>query len=474
MVTKRSKKKAAWSRGVLYWKLHETQLEIYWAIKGTKGKRFVLNCSRRLGKTFLLVIIALETCLRKRNARVRFAAPTGDALEEIVLPIFDEVLKDCPRKLRPEYRPSKKKYVFSNGSEIKLAGVDKGNHNRLRGPRSDLNLVDEAGFTDCLVTLDKDVLMPQLMYSENGITVISSTPSDTPDHPFRSYCDEADEKGYYLEKTIWDNPRLTLLEILEFAEEAGCEVDWVNKVITKESTTWKREYLCQHVTESERAIIPEFTKDRQERVVMPWPRPEYCHKWTFVDTGFIDFTGVLFCYYDFIKAKVVFEDELLINFKEEGMTTRLLAERIFAKEKELWGDDEPYARFGDGDLIVLNELTSEHGLTINQVAKDHLEAQVNQARIDILQERTVITPNCVKTRAHIQNAIWNKQRTKFDRSSTDGHYDLLATFIYALRHVNRDANPWPALLRVDRFNSYIPGDIEEETTERELKSIFSR
>jgi len=467
-----------WNRGNLTWKLDPNQLEIYHAIHNRKGKVFGVNCSRRIGKTYLAGVISAEICIKKKNARVRFGAPTGEDLEEIILPIFSEIFSDCPPWLEPEYKTQKKKFVFKNGAEIKLSGVDKGNHTKLRGPRADLCVAEEGGFMECLKTLIHDIFMPQLMYSDTGFILLNSTPSDSPGHFYTEYCQKLELIGSYIEKTIWDNPRLGLEEMLEFAEEANCEVNWdlfrdlvrngldpfnlderrkhASELITEVTTTWRREYLAEHVIEETRAVIPEFTKERQELIIKEWPKPEVYHPIVVGDTGFKDATVFAFGYYDFINAKVVIEDELVLY----SPNSQEIAENALRIEQLRFSDTDNHPiRFGDGDLIVLNDLTVLHGFHINPVRKDALEAQVNCLRQDVKAQNLVIHPRCKTIINHIKFGIWDKPRKKFDRSSEHFHFDGLAAAIYFVRHVDRNTNPYPPDYKKHWSKHYIPESI---------------
>jgi len=435
------------------WKLHRTQREIYEAIKANSRKRFVVNCSRRIGKSFLLATLSAEVAQAKPGAQVRYAAPTGVALREFILPIFQKIFSDCPKHLAPVYSSQDNKFNFPNGSGIKLAGTDKGHAESLRGPEADLCIVDEAAFVECsLDYLVKDILQPQLIYSKSGKVIIASTPPKSPAHEFVTYVSQADAQGNYIRKTIWENPLLTKSRILEFADEAGCEIK--DGEIVSQSTTWRREYLAEIVTDEKSAVIPEFNDKKRLEIVQESEFPRFAHRYVIIDTGFIDLTASLFCYHDFQRGKIVFQDEMVF----ERPTSELISRTGKDKEVELWGDHAPLARWGDGDLIVLQDMSSIHGYSITPVCKDNLEAQVNQLRLDVAQNRIEINPRCKNLIAHLQYAIWDKQRRAFARSPGLGHFDFVAAAIYAVRHINRQLNPYPVLEGISEANHFVrPG-----------------
>src|SRR5207249_2295362 len=78
----------------------------------------VLNCHRRMGKSFLLVLVAIERCLRASNQVVRYGSPTFVQTAEIVEPLIRQVLETCPKELRPEKKGHN--WLFRNGSQLIL------------------------------------------------------------------------------------------------------------------------------------------------------------------------------------------------------------------------------------------------------------------------------------------------------------------------------------------------------------------
>jgi hypothetical protein len=63
---------ALWEMGCLEWKLDISQLDIYKFFHDRKDKVIVVNASRRLGKTYALVIMAFEQCLQQERSVVKF------------------------------------------------------------------------------------------------------------------------------------------------------------------------------------------------------------------------------------------------------------------------------------------------------------------------------------------------------------------------------------------------------------------
>jgi hypothetical protein len=373
--------------------------------------------------------------------------------------------------MRPTFKSQDSTFSFpASYSEIQMAGVNNGNAEALRGKEALDCIVDEAAFVDELRYLVNDVLMPQLIYSPHGKLIMSSTPPVSPAHDFVSFVAEAEINDALISKTIYDNPRLSHEIILEIAAEAGCEVK--DGKIVSLSTTFRREYLAEIVTDSNHAVVPEFTEAMAKELVREWPAPPYRNCYTFMDTGYIDFTAVIFCYYDFKNAKIVVEDELVIDVRQQNKNSAMIASQIKAKEAELWGEKPVYGRFADGDLLLLADFSSLHGLHFTPVAKDVLEAQVNHLRLDVQNKSVILHPRCKNTIAHLKYGIYDKQRRKLERSNTMGHFDCLMALVYGVRHIQRSSNPYPPLYQVDQFNSFVKPD--EIKTHKELSKLFAR
>jgi len=432
-VSKAEAIEALWRKGVIApMKLDSTQKEIYDKFHESTDRKFVLNCSRRLGKSYLCAVIAIEFCLKKPRAQVRYAAPTARMVKKILIPLMREILLDCPKDIKPRFNSQEQIWYFpSNGSELHLAGTDKGNAENLRGTGLDLGFVDEAGFVDDLQYVVGDVLMPQTL-TTGGRLMLASTPPPSPDHAFIAYIAEAKASGNYVHKTIFDNPRLTKAVISECIKEAGGDG----------TTTFRREFLAEIITDTELAIIPEFTLRKQGKIIKEVDRPEYFDAYVAMDIGFVDFTAVVFGYWDFGRARLVIEDEYLTN----RSTTTDLKQGIFAKEDRLWENipKRDILRTVDASPQVLAELNSgTNGRFFSPAKKDQKMAAINSLRLAIGDEKVLIHPRCKNLISHLANGIWNSNKTKFARTSNHGHFDFIDALLYMWRTVDRSKNPYP-------------------------------
>lgn len=437
---------ALWSRGNLAYKLDPTQRRIKEAIGTTKERKFFLLCSRRLGKSFTLVLEAFETALKKPLARVLYLAPTGKDAADIVTDIVDgHLLPDCPAASRPDYDRQQKVYTFPNGSTIRFKGVNGEHAENLRGGAADLVILDECGTMDDLAYVVSSVVMPMTL-TTNGRVLLATTPSRSPGHDSVSIYEDLAGRNAAVKFTLLDNPRVAPEIKVEFLVEAGESLDHATRVIQGEArpatTTALREYWCEFVTDAASAVLPEFTAEAEKTLVRSSTRPAYFDAYVAMDPGFQDRTAVLYGYWDFPRAKLVIEDESLLH----RPSTSDIASELVRKERALWTGMEPYARVSDVDPRLIQDLWTLHHIQFRASEKQDSLGAINLVRNMIQTREIEISPRCVHLVRQMKNAIWNNKATDFARAGTkspDGHYDLVAALKYLCRAVNRHHNPFP-------------------------------
>lgn len=448
-----------WRRGDTSYRLHAGQLKINDAFEAADSMLFAAECSRQFGKTSWGVWLADSVARANPGCQIRIATAFHVDLASFILPAFRWLFQDCPDSLRPKFLEQKGKYVYANGAEIQLVGLDR-NPDKLRGNRLRLILIEEAGFSDSetLLYVFESVIVPATLHEPDARVVLISTPPPTgDDHSFCQLADQANLKGGYIKLTIYDNPLLTPARIEQIAKELG----------GVEAIAFRREYLCERIIDSERAIIPEFSLSTHVRDT---PRPEYfnyLHTYVFMDTGVRDKTVLWFGYYDFPRATAVLEDEMVLWGQQ--VTTRNIREGCAAKELER--NYIPYRRISDNDnLILINDLASE-GMHFSPTAKDSLEAMVNNMRLWFKDSRIEIHPRCKFGIGTLRSGVWNKHRDDFNRSTTYGHCDAIAALMYGIRNIDVHTDPVPSKITNPWHK---PKGREISQSGKDLAAVFSR
>lgn len=407
----------------------------------------VVNQSRRTGKSYGLLVMAIEKCLQTPNATVHYVCGTSVMATKIISQNMPQVLADCPEDLKPKYYKHDRCWKFHNGSKLQIEGADEGNAERLRGTSTDLGIIDEAGFVKDLEYLVKDILLPQTLTTKGKLILSSSAPKST-SHAFVDFIKEAKLVDCYVEQSIYQ----VLEAIKDDPEHLKAHLDEDQVEVLKElsggenSSTWRREYMCDIMSDIESMVIPEFDKHLQEKIVVQNKKPDYYDAYTSMDPGVTDNTGVLFAYLDFNQAKLVIEDEYLVNGNK--VTSSHIATEIQNREHKLWTNEHGnfngvFMRISDNEPILLNDLSQLHGMVFIPTQKDDKAAAINSLRIKLAQGKILINPRCKNLIFQLEAATWAKNGKTFERSDKAGHYDLVDALIYLVRMVAWHKNPFP-------------------------------
>lgn len=434
-----------WSRGILSWKLHDIQKKMQASYIQQNKEITVIACSRRLGKSFWLCTLAVEQCIRVPNSIVKYVCPKKNMVKTILQPIMREILKDCPAEMKAEFKYNDYMYVFPNGSQIQMAGTDNGHHENLRGGKSELWIIDEAGSCDQLNYVVNTILAPTAD-TTGGRGIIASTPGVSPDHEFNTdFYKPAEFRNELIKYTIYDSPLISKAKLQSIIDRYP---------LKEKDPEFRREYLCEVVGGGELSVIPEFDDNLEAKIVKDVPRPAFFDAYASMDIGGADLTVILFGYYDFKNGRTVIEDELVFHKKTDKTIEKFridsLAAAINKKEQDLWTSKlsgefkPPYLRIADNNnIILLNDLSYQYNLRFIPTRKDNREAALNTMRVKLAEEKIIIHPRCKVLIYHLRNAMWAKNKKDFTRSTQHGHWDALPALMYLVRNIQETKNPYP-------------------------------
>lgn len=444
------------------------------------------DISRQRGKSWKWCTFAVVWAHCHAGQFIKYAAQLGKSVRNIIRPTINALLSDMPTEYREKVaqRTSDKpqplairedkvdhKWLFPNGSEIQAAGANFGHYEDLRGQKAHLNVNDEAGFYDDFDAVQR-VLRPQTQ-TTGGVNVYATTPPETPGHPVSVVMQALKASGRYSHRTIHNHPRMSPAAI-----EAYLTREAVAKGLTlqafKRTTYYRREFLCLHVVEETRAVVPEWSMAAQDvdetlpegvlwgdTLVREVERPRFADTYSFADFGFTrDPSAVLFSYWHFGLAALVVEDETPPLYRTR---TDKLAEVYKAKCRERWPASmpqpfdgarlsadgtywEPYMAGGDqggrGEE-VLSDLAAEHGLSWVGANKVDLEMRVNEVRRLVASGKVLVHPRCIHLRKQLAQGLWaDRAKSDFERSP-EGHIDHLAALVDLVSILDRQRNPVP-------------------------------
>jgi PBSX family phage terminase large subunit len=431
-----------WRMGELSWKLKGKQIDIYNHFVNLADDVGVCLVSRRFGKSYVMLLIAIEICIKNPGCIIKYACPKQNMVNKILMPNIRSIFEDAPSDITYEYSSADKVIRFHNGAEIQFAGTDNGNAENLRGGAAILCILDEAGFMDDLQYIVESILLPTTDTTDGKLFLASTPNPKDPDHQFHTeYVYPVEAKGKLVKYTIYDSPMLTPDKIRRI----------IGRYVGGESNpAFRVEYLVEIPKSSELTVIPEFNEELH--VVDEYKIPSYRDFYVAMDVGFRDLTCVLFCYYNFLEATLYVIDEIVINGPE--MTTDYLATLIKNKEDKCFNEFPPFLRVMDNDLKLANDLSRLHELYFMPTAKDNKETAVNNVRMWFAQGKIKIHKRCTHLVYHTKRAQWDtsggKVRTVFkhladapDESVRGGHADSLDALIYLVRNLNTGHNPYP-------------------------------
>lgn len=443
-VSRKQAVKILWNKGVLKWKLDDLQKQIYDQFYDDEDDITTMLIARQTGKSFLLAVLAVEVCLRKSDSVVKYVTPKLKMVKNILNKNMKVILKDCPPELMPEWKEGEKVWRFPNGSEIQAAGSDNQNYDNIRGGTCDLWIVDEAGFCDDLDEVIYSVLIPTTTMTD-GTGILSSTPDPkNPEHDFiKNFVEPAELESRLFKYTIHDNVRLSEEEKQKIIKRYPGGVN---------NPRFRAEYMCEIVRDSENTVIPEFDASAEKEIVLEdYERPKFFDVYLSMDIGGKDFTVILFAFYDFLKNRVVIEDEYVLRKKQNSEE---IATNVRKKLEALYDEKPPYLMFADNNnIILLNDLQLKHNLNFIPTKKDNKEAAINNVRLKILNRELVIHPRCKTLIYHLKHANWARRSETairqsnykaFARSADGGHFDALDALIYLIRNVVYGKNPYPS------------------------------
>lgn len=441
---------------IIYNKLKPVQQEMFRNFFAHKGLKYIVHCSRRLGKTYFLCALAIVYAINRENSHIKYASVTQKAVKQMIHPIMKELFALLPQKFRGRWNSLDGCYNFANGSIIYVAGVNNGHADDLRGTAAHLALIDEGGFCDELDYLVTSVLIQQLITTNGKLVVASSSPL-SPAHQFADMIHAARAEGNYASYNI---------------NQAGYSDDIVNLFIKEsgglQSTAVRREYFNELIVDSSMAVIPEWN-DSYICDLQTTSYHKYYRRYESMDLGVRDKTAVLFATYIFDKAKLYVEGEW--SCSGQNSTTRNIAENVRRIERELDFPADCTRVADNNNLITLQDLNNEFKLYFGATSKDTLAAMVNEVRLWVDAGRLLVHPRCTELIACIKYGVYqDDKRKEFGRSKTLGHYDMLASLIYLIRNIDQHTNPIPRTHGASRDSHHIP---VLESDNSEILKIFN-
>jgi hypothetical protein len=431
-----------WRRGSLDHLFRPTQKEISDWWNDTDAMLSIIHARRGFGKTVFLLLRAFGRMAREQNNRLVYAAPSREMAKQIVIPTAHLIIPpDLPTAIKPVWVATEHAFIHPTTlSRCVVEGADDDQGDHLRGPFAHEVYGDEVAFWRYLERVWRSVLYPQIQRT-GGKAIFVSTSPESPQHEFAmTLIPEAKAEGSYVKVSLEDDYTVTQSDKDKIAAQYSANRDPDDG---RKSTQYRREFGCELVTESERAVLPEFDVGKH---VGECVRPEYFDGYTVLDLGMTDLSVALLSYYDFANACIVVEDEVVRQY----CTVSQLAPLIFDAERNLWGSKPPRKRMSDAQPISLAEFGRQHLLQPDLVPKEMRfaavnnrdpEALINRTRTLLASRRIKIHPRCENLIKQCLGGLWNIKRTDYERIPGLGHLDAVMALVYTVDCIDFANNP---------------------------------
>ena len=230
--------------------LFDKQLEVLNSGNGTK----LICCSRRAGKTHLLVAILLIEALRRPNTTCIYIGETMELSEGLIDKAANDIIEACHLKDSKGKRFNWKR--IDNGSRILVRGLSNTKDpDQIRGNSAKVIVIDEFFHLkgELLQYLYDQVLQPmQMDYADDYKFICAGTPPSIK-HTFGEYA----WRNWDVSKFSWtwrDNPHPVSLQARE---------EYVENILREKGLTWetafaRREYNGEWAYDDDLVLYPEY------------------------------------------------------------------------------------------------------------------------------------------------------------------------------------------------------------------------
>lgn len=230
--------------------LFDKQLNVLNAGNGT----ILVCCSRRAGKTHMLVGASIIECLRKPNTTCIYIGETMELTEGLIDSAANEIIDACGLRDKKGKRFNWKR--MDNGSQILVRGLSNTKDpDQIRGNKAKVIVVDEFFHlkSELLQYLQDEVLAPmQMDYADDYKFLCAGTPPQ-----IKGTYGEHAWKTWEVPHFTWtwrDNPHPVSVEARE---------QYVERVLQEKGLTWdvpyvRREYLGEWAYDDDLVLYPNY------------------------------------------------------------------------------------------------------------------------------------------------------------------------------------------------------------------------
>lgn len=242
--------------------LFDKQLNVLNAGNGT----ILVCCSRRAGKTHMLVAASIIECLRRPNTTCIYIGETMELTEGLIDSAANEIVEACHLQDKRGKRFNWRR--MDNGSKILVRGLSNTKDpDQIRGNKAKVIVIDEFFHlkSNLLEYLQREVLQPmQMDYADDYKFICAGTPPQ-----IKGTYGEYAWKNWEVPHFAWtwrDNPHPVSIE----AREA-----YVEKAIEEKGLTWeapfvRREYNGEWAYDDDLLLYPNYKVYNPDESIPQW------------------------------------------------------------------------------------------------------------------------------------------------------------------------------------------------------------
>lgn len=242
--------------------LFDRQLNVLNAGNGT----ILVCCSRRAGKTHMLVAVSLIECMRVPNTTCIYIGETMELTEGLIDQACNEIVETCHLQDRKGKRFNWRK--MDNGSQILVRGLSNTKDpDQIRGNKAKVIVIDEFFHlkSELLEYLQREVLQPmQMDYADDYKFLCAGTPPQVK-NTYGEYAWKTWDVPHF--SWTWrDNPHPVSLEARE---------QYVQQVLDEKGLDWstpfaRREYLGEWAYDDDLILYPNVKGYDPQEALPAW------------------------------------------------------------------------------------------------------------------------------------------------------------------------------------------------------------
>lgn len=243
--------------------LFDKQLNVLNAGNGT----ILVCCSRRAGKSHMLVAASIIECLRKPNTTCIYIGETMELTEGLIDAAANEIVEACHLQDKRGKRFNWRR--MDNGSQILVRGLSNTKDpDQIRGNKAKVIVIDEFFHlkSNLLEYLQREVLQPmQMDYADDYKFLCAGTPPQ-----IKGTYGEMAWKTWEVPHFSWtwrDNPHPVSVE----AREAYVEQAIAEKGLTWDTPFVRREYNGEWAYDDDLVLYPNYKVYDPAEGIPQWP-----------------------------------------------------------------------------------------------------------------------------------------------------------------------------------------------------------